>query len=820
MALDLAGQLQMFYNGKLVREAFLADVKLEHCGSPGVPTSRAGRVELRGARLHNTTLAAEKISSCYGDNSPESHCFWTVRDILENSPWLKRRQGWDHFVLFAGRDYPAAYDPHSPPVEEHFVLEKYWPVFGQFMVLHFGARTERCASRYLVPNEGPNNGLLLAQEDPACARRVLRTVTIPPLLPGEPLRCKTTKRRVLGKYRRYRVAYRGLAYGAMIERSLLAKIFETPHFRRVQQMGWVRIELTNWTYELLNSGVCSRRMAFDGLCSWRSLRDPRPATFRGTRTSAMKARARKLWQNAALCLVLPGDGGYERRLYSAIDNGCIPVIVNAVGVSFPKLPFAATLPWSEFAYFWSLDPAAQAVSDYNSGKEGMMLSFVQLFQQLLAISEASLIQKQRALLKYMPGLSWYPQRQCEMGTLSHQHLHNGMSALALTVRELAVLSALPQDLTEAPAEAWRRKDAMHHVAYTHEKEDATGNGCPFGYFGCYNTPDDQPHLGHYCVTNLAGTGYACPISCQPETDGNSAKRCVNRDDPSMPCRSPRCNYPVSFVDVANPTPVEVPGLETQRPADEPVYAIVSFSDRDDLTELTWPTLQRFVESHPERYDLFLTGETLVDGRDFHPSWNKLAHVRRLLLTGHPVLQSKYDAVVWIDDDVAITNYTHDPLFDAIQENLPPYDKLTVQVVASRDTLVWERVPLNSGVLIFRRSSEALTIIEALFRLSRQQHLFGGVWRTPRLEGFWDQDAFAAYIREHGDAAFHFVEHGVLQSFVRFSESKWRAGDFAAHFTFLAEAGGRVEQLNFVRGALQQMLATSITGEVASVSSPS
>mmetsp|Transcript_129603 Transcript_129603/g.415597 ORF Transcript_129603/g.415597 Transcript_129603/m.415597 type:complete len:1058 (-) Transcript_129603:62-3235(-) len=808
VTLGAGGGLQLIVDGALVASSSSvpssegAAVAGAGAGACAEDPTGAPDVEVRGVRLHNALLPLDLINGCTGVKSPESHCFWTAREQIEGTPWFQRRKGWDHFILLGGHDYPSAFDPHRAPSDENYVLEQYWPDFRRLMVLHFGARTERCAAPWLMPSAGLNAGFTLAAEAPACAMRLLRTVTIPPALPGEPLRCTKTKYGMVPLPRRFRVAYRGLAYGAMVERALFARILDTPHFHRLQRAGWVKLEFTNWTYELLSSGICSVRSAFDGLCSWQSI-GGNFSGIRDKRASRMKNRAQELWSNSAFCLVLPGDGGYERRLYSAIDNGCIPVIVNAPGVSFPKIPFARSLPWNEFAYFWSLDLSTFAISgtDEEALKEAWGRSVVQLMQALLAVSEEALNTKRDGLLRHMSGLSWFPQRGCRFGWPSP--VRRAPSALTFLARELSELASLPDDVRYVAPEEWRRKDALHHVRDS-ESQDATGNGCPFGYFGCWL--DDSDARGQSCISNVAGTSYKCPLACVHSEGG---MRCAMRDDLTKPCQTEKCHTPVWMIDIANPSPVDIDGIEKQPPNDDPRYAIVSFSNRSALTDITWPTLQRFVEGHEGRYDLYLTREPLLDDRDYHPAWNKLAHMRKLLLVGHPHLQYKYEAVVWVDDDVAITNFSHDALHEAIQERLfcggPCFRKL---VLASRDEVTWERVPLNSGLLVMKRGEETLELIDELFKISHRRQLLGGVWRLPRTEGWWDQDAFAVYIRDKGDGPFSFVEHQQLQSLVRHTSSHWRPGDFSAHFTFLRALGTPEQQVAFVREGFRNMTALS------------
>lgn len=211
------------------------------------------------------------------------------------------------------------------------------------------------------------------------------------------------------------------------------------------------------------------------------------------------------------------------------------------------------------------------------------------------------------------------------------------------------------------------------------------------------------------------------------------------------------------------------------------WALLQFSDRP-LGTLTRPSLEDFVGRHPGRYDLLLEEESLVDPRDFHPSWNKLAYARRVLILGD------YDAVVCMDDDIFITNPRIDPIHDALVEHFsedvtPDSEKL---VVASLDEQVNGRVPFNTGVLALRSSPLTLNLLDKVFQIGRRLKLIDGNTWLPRITGLWDQDAFAEYIQTYGLKNFALLPHGQLQSFVRAGQSHWNPGAFAAHFTGLSE----------------------------------
>lgn len=138
---------------------------------------------------------------------------------------------------------------------------------------------------------------------------------------------------------------------------------------------------------------------------------------------------------------------------------------------------------------------------------------------------------------------------------------------------------------------------------------------------------------------------------------------------------------VRAVDILEPEPAQ-----HSNPFRAPRLGIVSFSARPTLSNITRPSLQGFFWLFPRRYDLSFVEAPLVDARDFHSSWNKLAVVRRSLVIGHHALQQKFDAVIWVNDNVVITSPKpkgkKDLLYDLIHEHLL-CKKCTKLVLASR-----------------------------------------------------------------------------------------------------------------------------------------
>ena len=74
------------------------------------------------------------------------------------------------------------------------------------------------------------------------------------------------------------------------------------------------------------------------------------------------------------------------------------------------------------------------------------------------------------------------------------------------------------------------------------------------------------------------------------------------------------------------------------------FSICSYSDRPQLTQITWPVMNEYCTMHGYTFHSYTH---LIDSSR-HPMWNKIPILIELLNQG-------YDAVTWIDDDIVITD---------------------------------------------------------------------------------------------------------------------------------------------------------------------
>lgn len=195
--------------------------------------------------------------------------------------------------------------------------------------------------------------------------------------------------------------------------------------------------------------------------------------------------------------------------------------------------------------------------------------------------------------------------------------------------------------------------------------------------------------------------------------------------------------------------------------------IVSVSDRPSLSEGTFARLEAYAAVHG--YDCILHHKALDTSR--HISWSKLKALDRALSDS----AKAYDLVVWIDDDILITD-TSKP-FTGFHELNSFMEDHKAMIMVSADV---EQYPLNAGMLFIKGN------ISASVRLVRKLWEMGGhgIYREYQQNANWEQEVIVAYYEEN-NAAFHIIPHGILQSFLRDRNEIWKRGDFAAHITGMA-----------------------------------
>ena len=186
--------------------------------------------------------------------------------------------------------------------------------------------------------------------------------------------------------------------------------------------------------------------------------------------------------------------------------------------------------------------------------------------------------------------------------------------------------------------------------------------------------------------------------------------------------------------------------------------ICSLSDRDYFSA---PMFQRFKSYCTKwNYKCVLEDKSLDTNRA--PAWSKI-----LLLKREMKLNSEIPYIVWIDDDILITNQNIE-LLKIIEENMENNNiLLSAEVVP----------PFNTGFIICRNNEETYNYLNRIWN-----HGENSKFKTiPN----WEQEIM---IKDYENNKDHIkiLPYGMIQSFYRDyhlpEEMKWKEGDFSAHIT--------------------------------------
>lgn len=196
------------------------------------------------------------------------------------------------------------------------------------------------------------------------------------------------------------------------------------------------------------------------------------------------------------------------------------------------------------------------------------------------------------------------------------------------------------------------------------------------------------------------------------------------------------------------------------------FLFCSLSDRPNFSKPMFQHLEEYCIKH--NYKCVLEDKVLCNERA--PSWSKI-----ILLQREMKANPNIDIIVWIDDDILITN--KDITFDKLIEPYP-FDNILV----SRD-VVWS--PFNCGVLVCKNNNETYNYLSTIWELCEQ-------YPEKKYSGLWEQDIMVTHARmtslmnPNEKTPLTLIPHNVIQSFFRDhdlpADKRWKPGHFSAHMT--------------------------------------
>lgn len=189
----------------------------------------------------------------------------------------------------------------------------------------------------------------------------------------------------------------------------------------------------------------------------------------------------------------------------------------------------------------------------------------------------------------------------------------------------------------------------------------------------------------------------------------------------------------------------------------------SLSDRPILSKPMFQQLEQYCNKHD--YKCVLEDKILDKSRS--PSWSKIKLLQREM-NNNP----DYDIIVWVDDDILITNT--EIKFEELIKSYS-FDNILI----SEDVV--ESSPFNCGVLVCKNNKQTYNYLKEIWELCEKYPKY-------KFNGYWEQDIITIHYKSESfqKSSLTIIPHNIIQSFYRDyaipEEKKWRPGQFSVHLT--------------------------------------
>jgi len=186
--------------------------------------------------------------------------------------------------------------------------------------------------------------------------------------------------------------------------------------------------------------------------------------------------------------------------------------------------------------------------------------------------------------------------------------------------------------------------------------------------------------------------------------------------------------------------------------------ICSLSDRDYFSA---PMFQRF-KSYCTKWNYKCVLETKSLDTNRAPPWSKI-----LLLKREMKLNPDIPFIVWIDDDIIITNHEIELL------------KIIEEYMEDNNIILSEEVvpPFNTGFIICRNNQDTYDYLDRIYKLGENSEY--------KTKPNWEQEIMINDYNVNKDKI-KIIPYGIIQNFYRDynlpAGMKWKKGDFTAHLT--------------------------------------
>ena len=188
----------------------------------------------------------------------------------------------------------------------------------------------------------------------------------------------------------------------------------------------------------------------------------------------------------------------------------------------------------------------------------------------------------------------------------------------------------------------------------------------------------------------------------------------------------------------------------------------SLSDRPILSKPIFEKLKEYCTYH--NYKCVLEDKSLCEQRA--PAWSKIILLQREMKNN-----PDYDYIVWIDDDILITDKFKK--FEDFIDNYSCGCRSACGIFISEDAL--KSYPMNTGIIVCKNNKQSLKYLHYIWQLCEK-------YPQSKNGGLWEQDVMTIDYRENNNKYLKIIPYKTIQTFQRNSNKDWTLGDFSAHFT--------------------------------------
>jgi len=180
----------------------------------------------------------------------------------------------------------------------------------------------------------------------------------------------------------------------------------------------------------------------------------------------------------------------------------------------------------------------------------------------------------------------------------------------------------------------------------------------------------------------------------------------------------------------------------------------SLSDRPELSAPMFEKLKEYCSYH--NYKCVLEDKVLDTTRA--PAWSKILLLQREMKSNPDI-----PLIVWIDDDIIITN--KEKRFEELIK-----DYTFENILISREVVP----PFNCGILVVKNNQESYDYLTHIWELCEKYPEY-------KHKPNWEQQIF---IKDYYNDQSHIfpIPYRIIQSFYRTNNKDWKEGDFSAHIT--------------------------------------